>query len=130
MKRRKSGKAGRKPASQLLKLGKSAEPPPTPEQYAEMMRWFFASLHQFADQLAALERPRRQWLLESIEPTPPTAANPVRGRQGQAVRRLLSKLYPDGVPDRVATETVRQQVIIELGRDVSWHTVHRVLGRE
>jgi len=136
VKRRKSGKAGRKPASQLLKLIKSAtEPPPTPEQYAEMMRSFFASLHQFADQLAAsLDWPGRQWLLESIKgikPTPPPAANSVRRRQSrQAVRSVLPKLYPDGVPDHASTKTVRQQVIVELGYDVSWHTVHRALGRE
>jgi hypothetical protein len=51
------------------------------------------------------------------------------GRLQQAVRDVLLKLYPNGVPDAVSIETVRQQAIVELGRPVGWNTVNRALGR-
>jgi chorismate mutase len=71
---------------------------------------------------------------------------PRRRYQQESVQRHLSKLYPPGgkVPDRVPTETVRQQVaaalaheneeLIRRGEPVmpapSWETVHRALGRD
>jgi hypothetical protein len=68
-----------------------------------------------------------------------------KGRQIMRVRRVLPKLYPPSgnAPDDLSTETVRQQVSIELGRetkelgltgndkpaDPSWDTVNRALRR-
>jgi hypothetical protein len=57
-------------------------------------------------------------------------ANPKGGRVGREVQGAVRELYPDGVPKHVSTETVLQGVIAKLGHDVSWHTVHRALGRE
>jgi hypothetical protein len=71
---------------------------------------------------------------------------PRRRYQQEPVLRCLPKLYPpDGkVPDRVPTETVRQQVAAELAHEnyelirrgeppmpaPSWETVHRAIGRD
>jgi hypothetical protein len=74
-------------------------------------------------------------------------SSPQRRRyQQEPVLRHLFKLYPpDGkVPDHVPTETVRQQVAVELAHEneelisrgqpvipaPSWETVHRALGRD
>jgi hypothetical protein len=72
--------------------------------------------------------------------------SPRRRYQQDPVLRHLNKLYPpDGkVPDRVPTETVRQQVAAQLAHEnkeligrgepampsPSWETVHRALGRQ
>jgi hypothetical protein len=72
--------------------------------------------------------------------------SPKRRYQQEPVLRHLSRLYPPQgkVPDRVPTETVRQQVaaalaheneeLIHRGEPVmpapSWETVHRALGRD
>jgi hypothetical protein len=72
--------------------------------------------------------------------------SPRRRYQQEPVLRHLSKLYPpEGkVPDRVPTETVRQQIAAELTHEneelirrgelampaPSWETVHRALGRD
>jgi hypothetical protein len=74
------------------------------------------------------------------------AMSPRRSYQQEPVLRHLPTLYPpDGkVPDRIPTETVRQQVAAELAHENqelicsgapamparSWETVHRALGRD
>lgn len=57
-------------------------------------------------------------------------ADPKGGRKVAAVRRVLRKLYADGVSDLIATTTIREQVIAALGHDVSWDTVNCALGRD
>ena len=72
--------------------------------------------------------------------------SPKRRYQQEPVLRHLSRLYPPQgkVPDRVPTETVRQQVAATLAREneelirrgepvmsaPSWETVNRALGRD
>jgi chorismate mutase len=72
--------------------------------------------------------------------------SPKRRYQQEPVLRHLSRLYPPGgkVPDRIPTETVRQQVAAALAHEneelihrgepampaPSWETVHRALGRD
>jgi hypothetical protein len=126
--RRRKPKAGRKPAHPLLKLGKSTGRKPTPEQYAEMLHRFFEPVSRFVDEERQREQQRRQRLLESVERTPCAATAPAVTKL-QAVRDLLPRLHPNGVAAHVSTKTVQQQVIVELGYEVSWDTVHRALGR-
>ena len=134
--------------------GEPAEHKPTPEQIAEAVRIFSRDPvgalvgGAFFAPLARMELEGRQRVLEVARiPAIAKPANRKRrkrrlvrsGRQSQAVRDVLPKLtdrdgkvlYSDGkVPDSVPTETVRQDVIAKLGREVGWHTVNRVLGRE
>jgi hypothetical protein len=156
-KRSRKAKAGRKVYRNLLDIlesvrRKMAKRKPTPEEqaeFAETWRRIFTpgpaweGDDKWEDRIAGVMRVPRPAPLSwernaQIAPAKPAnrkggrKRRPVGGRLQREVRGAVRKLYPpDGKgADSEGTETVRQQVIVELGYSVGWHTVNRALGRE
>jgi hypothetical protein len=67
--------------------------------------------------------------------TPLKKRKPQRAPQADPAKRVIAKLYPNGVPDADTTETVKGKIATELEAEgvkppyPSWKTVNRALGR-
>jgi hypothetical protein len=133
-------KKRRKPFRKARAARKS-DKPPTLDPATEMVRRFFAWPMLIGEQGQSWGEPSEDDVppgtirVLRIPDSPEPVAKPKGGRQQRRVRGVLPKLYPDGVPDHVPTETVLQNVINEIQKTepaykVSWRTVNRVLGRD